>query len=325
MKYLELRGLDIKVSQLFLGTGWFNTPAQDEIFPLLDAYFASGGNVIDTGRFYAGGDAEGVIARWLAERRMTGSKRDRFAIVNKACHHYVDANNKHYADQKRVKPEFITEDLEYSLDNMKQKYFDVYLLHRDDPEEPVEGLLDRLEKHRKEGKIRVYGVSNWPLKRIAEAAAYAKRAGYLGISVNNPSYSLATVSTPRWFGCLYADDDYIAWHRDKDIFLFAWAPQASGFFAEIFGENPPEDVKKTYFTSDNIEKLARCKTLAAEWQLPPTNVALAYVFSQTIPMAASIGPRNARELRGAIEALEIKLSEDQVNWLSLRKDIRQYG
>lgn len=321
MKYLEIRGLDKKVSQLFLGTGWFNTPAQDQIFPLMDAYFASGGNVVDTGRFYAGGDAEGVITRWLEARNMA-AKRDQFVIVNKACHHYVDANNTHYTDKKRVKPEFITEDLEYSLDNMKQKYFDVYLLHRDDPEEPVEGLIDRLEAHRREGKVKVYGVSNWPLSRIEQAAAYAERAGYQGISVNNPSYSLATVKTPRWFGCLYADDEYIAWHKGKDIFLFAWAPQASGFFAEIFGGNPPEDIKNTYFIPENIEKLARCKALAGERRMPPTNVALAYVFNQAVTMGASIGPRNAGELRGAVASLDISLSRSEVEWLSLRKEDR---
>ena len=314
MKYLEIPGLAKKVSQLFLGTGWFNTPARDGIFKLLDAYFAAGGNVIDTGRFYAGGDAERVIADWLEARGMA-KERGEFVIVNKACHHFVDENNKHYAEQKRVKPEFITEDLEYSLDHMKQKYFDVYLLHRDDPEEPVEGLMDRLEKHRREGKIKVYGVSNWPIKRIEEAAAYAKRAGYQGVTVNNPSYSLASVQTPRWAGCLYADEEYISWHKGKNIFLFAWAPQASGFFAEIYGDNPPEDYRKTYHTPENLRRRERCKALAKERGVSPTALALAYVFNCDVPMAATTGPRQIHELGEAISALGIKLSRDEISRL----------
>jgi len=319
MKYSSISGIDKKISTLFMGTGWFTTPQQELVFSLLDDYFAAGGNVIDTGRFYSGGDTENVITRWLEARNMA-EKRDEFLIVNKACHHYVDANNVHYPEKNRVKPEYITEDLEYSLANMKQEYFDLYLLHRDNPEEPVEGLIDILEKHRREGKITAYGISNWSLERVAEAKAYAEKSGYQGIAVNNPCYSLATVKTPRWFGCVYADDEYVAWHQDKNIAVVAWAPQASGYFAEVFGDSPPEDIKKTYFIEENAEKLRRCKYLAQEKNLAPTNIALAYIFNQATPMMASVGPRSKREMDEAIAALEIRLSPAEVEWLSLRKE-----
>lgn len=323
MQYRRVHNLDKEISALFMGTGWFTSPQQDEIFRLLDGYFAAGGNVIDTGRFYSGGDTEGVVTRWLESRGMA-ARRESFAIVNKACHHYVDANNVHYPQQNRVKPEFITEDLEYSLDNMKQKYFDIYLLHRDNPEEPVEPLVDRLEKHRREGKVRVYGVSNWSLERIEQAQAYAGKAGYQGISVNNPSYSLATVSTPRWFGCVYADDAYIDWHRGKGIDVVAWAPQASGFFAEVFGETPPEDIRRSYFTPVNFEKLKRCKELATRHGVAPTNIALAYIFNRPVPMMASIGPRNKREMDEAIAAANIRLTPAEVEYLGLGRDCLEF-
>lgn len=317
MKYLSIPHLDKKASQIFLGTGWFAAPNQDQIFQLLDDYFIAGGNVIDTGRFYSGGEAEGVIAKWLDSRNMA-AKRDAFMIVNKACHHYVDSNGVHYPEKSRVKPECITEDLEYSLENMKQKYFDIYLLHRDNMEEPVEGLVDRLERHRGEGKILAYGVSNWSLERVQAATDYAKKKGYQGISINNPSYSLATISQPRWFGCVYADDAYIAWHNNKNISVLAWSPQAAGFFAEVFGGNPPADVRQTYFNKENFEKLKRCKELAVKYGVAPTNIALAYVFSQDVPVMASVGARNKPELDEAIKTLDLRLTKQEVAWLALR-------
>lgn len=319
MKYVKVKNLDQKAAQLFLGTGWFAAPHEESVFKLLDDYFLAGGNVIDAGRFYSGGDSERVITRWLESRRMM-AKRESFLIVNKACHHFVDENNVQYPERNRVKPDFITEDLEYSLHSMKQPYFDIYLLHRDNPEEPVEGLIDRLERHRREGQIKVYGVSNWSLDRIAAAQEYARKAGYQGISVNNPSYSLATVKSPRWFGCVYADDAYVRWHADKEISLVAWAPQASGFFAGVFGDDAPEDIKRTYFLEENFEKLARCKVVAKRRGVAATNIALAYVFNQPVTMMASIGPRSGSELREAIDVLDIKLSRDEVEWLSLRKE-----
>jgi aryl-alcohol dehydrogenase-like predicted oxidoreductase len=317
MKYRAMRGSGKRASVLFLGTSWFTSQQEDAAFKMLDDYFEAGGNVLDTGRFYSGGGAEGVITRWLASRNKA-SVRDKFLIVNKACHHYVDANNVHYPDKNRVKPEFITEDLEYSLERMKQESFDIYLLHRDNPADPVEGLIDRLEQHKREGKIGVYGVSNWSLPRIEQAQAYAKKAGYQGISVNNPSYSLATVKTPRWFGCVYADDAYAAWHKERDIDLVAWAPQASGFFAGRFKDDSPEDIRRTYFNEENIEKLRRCAALASEKGVSSTNIALAYIFNQSMPMMASIGPRDKRELLEAVSALDITLSAQEIDWLSLR-------
>lgn len=321
MNYLEIPHLEGKASQIFLGTGWFTASEGDAVFRLLDHYFAIGGNVIDTGRFYSGGEAEGVITRWIERRNMAAARGD-FMIVNKACHHFVDENNVHYPEENRVKPEFITDDLEYSLQNMKQRYFDIYLLHRDNPEEPVQGLIDRLERHRKEGKIKVYGLSNWSLERVAEAAEYAKTAGYHGLSVNNPSYSLASVGRPRWHGCVYADDAYAAWHRDKDIRLLAWAPQATGFFAEVFGDNPPDDIRSAYYSAENFEKLKRCKVLAAERGVAPTNIALAYIFNQPMPVMASVGARTPRELDEAVEASEVRLDEREADWLALRREGR---
>lgn len=318
MKYRAIRNLDKKAAQLFMGTSWFVPPHEEAVFGMLDDYFALGGNAIDTGRFYGGGLTEGIILYWLESRKMA-ARRDEYIIVNKACHHYVDRNNVHYPEKSRVGAEFITEDLEYSLDNMKQKYFDIYLLHRDNTSVPVEELVDRLELHRREGKIKIYGVSNWSIPRIESAQAYAKKAGYPGISMSSPSYSLATVKTPRWAGCLYADDDYVKWHGDAGIDLLAWAPQASGFFAEIFGDNPPDDVRAAYFTDENFEKLKRAKALAEKRGVSATTVALAYIFHQPANVMASIGVRSRQELDEANASLGVALEPREVEWLSLRQ------
>lgn len=315
MKYYDIPHLNKKAAALFMGTGWFVPEQEPVVFSLLDAYFAAGGNAIDTGRFYSGGKAEGVITRWLESRNMQ-TKRELFIIVNKACHHYVDADNVHYPDQSRVTPAHITEDLEYSLENMKQKYFDIYLLHRDNPEEPIQGLVDRLEQHRREGKLSVYGVSNWQLDRIAEAQAYAKAKGYPGIALNSPSYSLATVTSPRWAGCVYADKKYVAWHKSRNIAILSWAPQASGFFAEIFGNAPPDDIRRTYFTGINREKLRRCKLLAREKGVSATSIALVYVCGNSLQVMASVGPRNLRELEECLNIFNCTISPEEAAWLN---------
>ena len=57
-------------------------------------------------------------------------------------------------------------DLNESLERLNTDYIDLYFLHRDNPDVPVEELLDTLEEARIAGKIRYYGCSNWALSRI---------------------------------------------------------------------------------------------------------------------------------------------------------------
>lgn len=227
MEYLKIPGLHKPVSKIIMGTGWFTPQYEQDIGQLLDFYVAQGGNAFDTGRFYSGGQSEALFSRWL---RGHMDRRDQFVITSKACHHYVDENNVHYPEHSRVSPEHIAEDLEHSLALQGQGYFDIYMLHRDDTTVPVADLMYCLEYYRNEGKLLCYGVSNWSLVRIRQAISYCKEKGYQGPTVNSPGFSLATVTTLRFPGAVYADEAYIHWHRSRNMAVLAWGAQAAGFF-----------------------------------------------------------------------------------------------
>lgn len=321
MKYFKIKGLDKEVSRVMMGTGWFSLEDEDVIFELLDTYVKAGGNVIDTGRFYNGGKSEKVLTKWLNSR----NNRDGLIIINKACHHYVDENNVHYSEKNRVGAQYITEDLEYSLNNMEVEYFDIYEMHRDNVEVPVSELMDRLEQHRLEGKIKTYGVSNWSNERVEEANEYCKSKGYLGISVNNPSFSLANVNKPRWVGCVYVDADYVKRCNDDGISIVSWGAQGAGFFVPLWkdiNKDAPQDIREAYFTEENFERLKRAEEIAKIKgnDVEPINVALAYVIDERMDVAASIGPRKKSELQSSLKALDIKLTSEEINYLELKSD-----
>ena len=318
MEYVNVKGLDRPVSRLVMGTAWFGIGAdvRDEIFKMLDLYVAEGGNVIDTGRYYGAGRSEGILKEWFDAR----DNRDELIIMDKACHPIITEDGVHHPEYWRVKPDIITDDLHQSLLRTGCDHFDLYLMHRDDPNVPVGDIMDRLELHRQEGLIRAYGVSNWEIDRVAEAVAYCEEKGYQGISVNNPSYSLATVMKTRWPGCVYADDAYAQWHKGKDVTLSSWAAQAHGFFADIYGENAPQDIKDAFFSEDNFEKLARCKKLAAHYGVDSINLALAYVMCQPFDTVAIIGSRSRTEFDSCIQTLSLKLTPAELAYLSLQTD-----
>ena len=323
MECIKIKGVEKPISRLIMGTAWFNTVYEEEIFKMLDLYVEKGGTVIDTGKFYGanykGGGAcesERILKKWLDLR----NNRDQLVIMDKGCHPILTPDGVHHPEYCRVKPDIITDDLHYSLLHTGCDYFDLYLMHRDDPNIPVGEIMDRLEQHRKEGLITAYGVSNWEKNRVEAAIEYCKEKGYQGLSVNNPSYSLAHVAKTRWPGCVYADDEYAKWHKVKNITLFSWAAQGHGFFADIYDDNAPQDIKEAFFTEENFERLQRAKILGEEKGVPSINIALAYVLDQEFDACAVIGSRDRKEFESCLEALKIKLTPQEIDYLCLKSN-----
>lgn len=320
MKYINIPGLKKGCSQIVLGTSPFRLKCKDEVFKLIDTYVENGGNTLDTSHVYGFGGSEQVLAEWIQKRQ----NREDIIIISKGGHHFIDKDGCHHPEIKRVSPELITKDLLESLDTMQTEYFDIYLIHRDDPDVPVAELIDMLEEHRKSGRIRVYGVSNWSTQRIEEANQYAERKGYAGIVVNSPSFSLAKANESRWSGCVYADNEYIKWHQKTQMPIFSWAPQASGFFTGKYSKdaisNP--DIARVYYNEGNWERLRRAQQLAEKKGkgINAINIALAYVLNQSFPTCAIIGTQKVKNLLSNFSAAEIQLSEQEMLWLDLNLD-----
>ena len=323
MEYIKVKGLEKPASKLIMGTAWFNPVFEEEIFKMLDLYVEEGGTVIDTGKYYGAAvdgehaaESEIILKKWFDSR----NNRDKLIIMDKCSHPHITPDGKHHPEHWRVQPDVITDDLYYSLYRTGCEHFDIYLLHRDDPKVPVADIMDRLEQHRKEGLITAYGVSNWEKERVAEAVAYCEEKGYQGISVNNPSYSLARVKKTRWPGCVYADDEYAAWNAKNNITVFSWAAQGHGFFADIYGEDAPQDIKDAFFTEENFERLKRAKELGEKKGCESINVALAYVLRQPMEIAAIVGSRNRKEWDSCCSSLNIALSPEELDYLCLKAD-----
>ena len=317
-KNVKIKGLETPLSQLIMGTAWLDFNQDVKVMEAtLDAYIEAGGNTLDTGRFYGGGAAEKILVKWLDRTGL----RKKLLFTSKAGHYFVNEKNEHFPEVPRVKPECITEDLNFSLNHLGLDHFDVFMMHRDNLEVPVAPLIDRLEEHHKEGKIRAYGLSNWTMPRVKEAMEYAKSKGYQGITTVSPSYSLATVHTPRWKGCEYVNDDYALAFKGSEVTILPWGSQGGGYFSETWTpENAPAGFVDCYFNKENEEKLKRAKELAKKYNAIPVNIALAYLLNQGLPIAPIIGPRNPGELATTLKALEIKLTPAEIEYLALRSN-----
>ena len=188
MRYGEIPGVGKRMSRLVMGVD--NQPDLAHASAIFDLFVEQGGNVFDTGYIYGGGVLEGRLGRWIQNRGI----REDVVVITKGAH-------TPYCD-----PESLTRQLLESLERQGTDYADIYMMHRDNPDIPVGEFVDVLDEHRRAGRIRVYGGSNWTPARFDEANAYARANGKHGFEVLSNHFGLAEAYDVPWDGCEHATD-----------------------------------------------------------------------------------------------------------------------
>jgi aryl-alcohol dehydrogenase-like predicted oxidoreductase len=307
MNFFSIQGIQKQVSQLIMGTDYFNPDIQEKVNGILDSYLGIGGNTVDTAYGYSGGGSERAIGNWMTAR----GNRDQIIVLTKGGHPN--------AAGKRINKAAIAEELETSLERLQIDYIDLYALHRDDTDLPVGVIVEILNEHIESGRIRAIGGSNWSHQRLQEANDYAASHGLVGFSFSSPNLSLAKPQDAYWAGCISADADTCKWHEATQIPLLSWSSQARGFFTGRYTPDNLEnaDLVRVFYNDANWERYNRASKLAAEKGYTTIQIALAYVLNQPFPSAALIGPQNQEEMDSCKEGAAIKLTPEEIAWLDL--------
>jgi len=321
MEYGNVPGIDKPISRLVQGTVQIPTDDFEKGAAFADAVFEAGINAFDTAYIYGGKDA--FLGKWMASR----GNRDKVVILAKGAHH-----NEH---RHRVTPYDIGSDLHDTLARMKTDYVDLYVLHRDDPNYPVEPIVDALNQYVREGKIKAFGGSNWTVERFNAANEYAKASGQIPFAVSSPNFSLAEQVEEPWANCVTISGpendtakEYYAAHNTP---LFTWSSMAGGFWSGLFERDAlkkyEEDgnyfeklVLKCYAYPQNFDRLDRVKEIGAKRGLSVPQVALSWLLSNPLNIFALVGAASAEEIAANIAASEIKLTPQEVAYLDLRAD-----
>ncbi len=319
MTYGAIQGLSKPLPRIIFGTlPLVNTDATT--FSLLDSVAEMGCYAFDTAHVYGDGSSERVIGNWMQAR----DNRSDVIVIDKGAHP-VEGRN-------RVDPESIRQDLQESLSRLKTDYIDLYLLHRDDPAVPVGPIMEVLNDLKNEGKIILFGASNWNHKRLQEANEYAQKNGLFTFSVASNQYSLAIQYDDPYPGTLSinssSDDSQWQWYKQTQYPLLAWSSLARGFFSGKFTRDnlaaftDPQSLMsiRCYAREDNFVRLNRARLLAEEKGTTVPQIALAYIFQQPLNCFAITGTFNTTHFKENIEALEIGLTKKEVSWLDLKSD-----
>lgn len=303
MQMRTIRGVAKPVSALIMGCD--NQTSMPHAAVQFDDFVMQGGNCFDTAHLYGDGIMEKLLGRWMQDRGI----RDDLVLICKGAH------------TPDCRPDAVRPQLEESLERLRTDRADIYFLHRDDPQVPIGEWVDLLNELKDEGRISVFGGSNWTKERMAEANAYAAANNKQGFGVLSNNFSLARMNNPIWPGVMAcSDDDYRAWLEETNTALFSWSSQARGFFTERAGPDIKTDADLVYafYSDDNFERRRRAHELAEKKGVEPITIALAYVLAQKMPTCALVGPRTLSELRTSLAVFSIDLSGDEVAWLDLR-------
>ena len=315
MKYGAIPGVTKPVAHVVQGTIMLSSAERDRSFELLDEVFEQGGTTFDTAHVYGQGDVERTLGAWVNERGL----REQVVIIGKGAHPMQG--------RQRVTPADIASDVGESLERLGTNYIDLYLLHRDDPSQPVGPIVEVLNEQQRAGNIHAFGGSNWSHTRVAEANAYAAEHNLTPFVASSPNMSLAVQLKAPWEGCLSlsgpAGDEARAWYAAQGMPLFTWSSLAGGFFSGRFKRDNLDSFSsyldklcaETYGSEENFGRLDRATQLANERGLSIAQVALAYVLSLPLDVYALVGCWTGAEFREAVQASEVQLTPDELSWL----------
>jgi aryl-alcohol dehydrogenase-like predicted oxidoreductase len=154
MRYRTLGKTGLRVSVVGLGTmvhaGHFGPMRDEESLGAIDAALDLGVNFIDTSDAYGAGYSETLLGQAIKGRR------DKVVIATKGGNVMTGPDR----GKRNFAPAYIDNVLHESLKRLQTDYIDLYQLHNPTVDVIEKGdVWEVLERRKKEGKIRHYGVS----------------------------------------------------------------------------------------------------------------------------------------------------------------------
>ena len=265
--------------------------SEEEAFAIMDAAWAAGIAWFDTADAYGGGRSETTVGRWIAA---TGNR----PRLTTKTYNPMDAGHDHGLGRDRI-----LRQIETSLERLGVDRVDLYLAHEFDPEVPLEESLGAFDELVDRGLVAAYGISNFSAAQVAEAA----EAGRPRAVQNELSLIEQTDERELLPLCAELGLDYQA-----------FGPLGGGWLTGKYraGRPFPEGSRMTLrpgpyehlLTERTYEALDEYAQAAADRDLDPATLALAWVLGHPAVTAIVVGPRRPDHLEPALRALEVRLS-----------------
>jgi len=302
----------LTVSRLALGTMTFGLQTDEAMsHRILDKAAEGGINFLDTADVYplggtveTTGRTEDIVGRWL--RGQGPSRRDRFIVATKAVGKVGPNSWDQGASRKHL-----LDAIDASLERLQTDHVDLYQLHHDDRETPLDESLEALDVIVKSGRARYVGVSNFLAYRLARAIGRSELRNLTRFVSVQPRYSLLFREIER---------ELLPLAGEEGLGVIPYNPLAGGLLTGKYRQDskPNENTRFTlgtagamyqdrYWNERSFATVAQLHKLADEAGVPLATLAVAWVMANPLITAPLLGASRPEQLDATLAAAEYKL------------------
>ncbi|MFF7468525.1 aldo/keto reductase [Streptomyces sp. NPDC008092] len=304
MRQRNLR--DLQVSSIGLGcmgmSAFYGTADEDEGVRTIHRALELGVTFLDTAQLYGPLTNESLVGKAIR------GHREEYVIATKFNYrmdHAVPGDMSSIGRQDGS-AEHVRSSVHGSLERLGTDYIDLYYQHRVDPNVPIEETVGALGELVAEGKVRHIGLSEASAETIRRA---------------NAVHPVAAVQTEYSLWTRDPEDEVLPACRELGIGFVPYSPLGRGFLAGRFSS--PDDLDANdwrrsgpRFTGDNLEAnlrlAAKVKEIAAEKDVTPAQLALAWVLAQGDGIVPIPGTKRVGYLEQNAAAVDVELTKEDL-------------
>lgn len=278
--------------------GYYGTTDESSAVKVIQHALDVGSNMIDTASAYGGGHNEETIAKAIAGRRDDAYIATKFGIVTEEDESGTEITTG-WGNTMTLNgsADYAMRSLERSLKRLNTDVIDLWYLHVPDPSTPVEESVGAIAKAIEQGKVRHLGLSNVNVKMLKAAHAI---------------HPVAAVQYEYSLWQREAEAELTPALKEMGVALVPWAPLGAGFLGgkvdldkDDFRSAMPRYQGDTH--TKNKDRFAVLSDIAAELDVTPAQLALAWLLHQGDQVIPIPGTRNAARIDENAAAVDIKL------------------
>ena len=311
MEYTMLGSTGMEVSQVCLGCMSFGSEEpwmldEEEGRDVIERAIELGVNFFDTANAYSDGESEAILGDVLADY-----DSDRHVVATKVRFPVgEDHPNASGLSRKTIEQEVAASKERLGVDTI-----DLYQTHRVDPDTPPETTLRALDDLVRRGDVRHVGTSSMYAHELAERLHTSDREGLVSYETMQNHYNAAYREEER---------EMLPLCDKNDVGVIPWGPLGQGFLARPFDDlqrtqrgDPENHHNPTpeYERGGGEEINERVQELADDHGVTMAQIALAWQYRNEYVDAPIVGTTSIEHLEQAVEALDIDLSDSDVEYL----------
>jgi aryl-alcohol dehydrogenase-like predicted oxidoreductase len=305
---METRKLgSLEVSTLGLGcmgmSAFYGSSDEGEAIATIRRALELGINFLDTAQLYGPMTNEELVGRAIK------GHRDEYVVATKFARRLEPSTKP--GDLSTVgrldgSAEHVRSSVEGSLQRLDTDHVDLYYQHRVDPNVPIEETVGAMGELVAQGKVRYVGLSEAAPETLRRAHAVHP------ITALQTEYSLWSREP---------EAEVLPTCRELGIGFVPYSPLGRGFLSGRF-KSPEEldqgDFRRSVprFSSENLNANLRLAEevaeIAAEKDITPAQLALAWVLSQGDDLVPIPGTKRRRYLEENARAVDVELSADDL-------------